>query len=618
MATGYSARHDRGLTVFILGFALLLLAARLDAQPREHQEALARLTASLRRVGATTNVADPDEPPRVAWSANGALRYLGAPPGAAFPSPTPGEPEATALGFLHAHRDLFGVADGSIDFVPDKRRARGGRAYVRFQQTRSGVPVFAAQATVQLDSTDGIMAVIADLATGVGDLALDRVAIQPRVAIAEAQARAESLSAARAPGAAVEARPPLLQIFAPEVIGDSGPPRLVWSIEVGARGRSGASFRVLGDAQDGAIVRAFPLDADVLNRVISDSNNTTHFGSTVRSEGQPPCGIVEADHAYDYVGDTYVFYALYHGRDGLPNFSQPVRATVRFCDQPVPCPWNNAYYSSLFNEMFFGDGWAVDDVVAHEYTHGVTAFESQLIYANESGAINESLSDVWGEFVDLTNTHGNDSPGVRWLASEDLPGGAIRDMKNPPAFGDPDRRWSPLYVPRAANPDDSNDNGGVHTNSGVNNKLCFLLTDGGTFNGQSVTGLGISRIADLYYEVNTNLLTSGADWDELFDALRQAAINLAWNASDRANLERGCLAVEIASYVVDGASGCPSQTGAPACGSLGGPFRTVALGQSTVSPGATLTIRSGVYPETLTLSKRGRFVAEGGTARIGP
>ena len=614
MALPRTMLRDRGFAIFLLGLALLLLASRLEAQPQDRVEALARLTASLRSAPSAPATL---EPPRIAWAANGALRYLGAPPGSAYPAPAPGPADAMALGFLRANRQLFGVPSEAVDFMLEKRRARSPREYLRFQQSYRGLPVFGGQASVQVDSTLGIEAVIADLANGV-ELDDGAVPTRPTISASEATARAESLASARAPNARIESRAAALEIFAPDVIGDEGAPRLVWTLVVGARGRPGSSYRVLIDAQNGAVVRAFPLDFEALNRFISDSNNSTSFGTLVRSEGDPPCGIVEADHAYDYVGDTYTFYAVHHGRDGIASFQHAIYATVRFCDQPVPCPWSNAYYSLTFGELYFGDHWAVDDVVAHEYTHGVTSYESQLVYANAAGAINESFSDVWGEFVDLTNGHGNDAAGVRWLHGEDLPNGAHRDMKNPPAFDQPDRLWSPLYVPRAANPNDSNDYGGVHTNSGVNNKLCYLLTDGGTFNGQSVTGLGISRIADLYYEVNTNLLTSGADWDELFDTLRQAAINLGWNAADRANLERGCLAVEIASFVVDRASACPSQTGAPACGSLGGPFRTVALGQGTVSPGATLTIRSGTYPEIVTLSKRGHFVAEGGAARIGP
>ena len=163
--------------------------------------------------------------------------------------------------------------------------------------------------------------------------------------------------------------------------------------------------------------------------------------------------------------------------------------------------------------MLYGDGFAsADDVVGHELTHGVTQFESNLLYYYQSGAINESLSDVFGEFVDLTNGVGNDTAGVRWLLGEDLSIGAIRNMANPPAFGDPDRMTSSLYTGTTS------DNGGVHTNSGVNNKAASLMVDGGTFNGHTVTALGIDKVARFYYKAQVDLLTSGSDYSDLGNA----------------------------------------------------------------------------------------------------
>ena len=174
--------------------------------------------------------------------------------------------------------------------------------------------------------------------------------------------------------------------------------------------------------------------------------------------------------------------------------------------------------------MVYGDGVGfalADDVVAHELTHGVTEHTSNLFYYYQSGAINESLSDIWGEFVDQTNLAGNDSASVKWLIGEDVIGlGAIRDMEDPTTFGDPDRMTSPSYWFSMG------DSGGVHTNSGINNKAAYLMVEGGSFNGQTVTALGITKVAAIYYEVQTNLLTSGADYADLHDALFQACNNL--------------------------------------------------------------------------------------------
>ena len=132
------------------------------------------------------------------------------------------------------------------------------------------------------------------------------------------------------------------------------------------------------------------------------------------------------------------------------------------------------------------------------------------------------MSDVFGELIDLTDGVGNDTPAVRWELGEDLPAsvGVVRDMEDPTIHGQPDRTQSTNYY------GGTSDNGGVHTNSGVNNKAAFLMTDGGTFNGHTITGLGIDKVARIYYEVDTNLLTSASDYADLGDALRQACTNL--------------------------------------------------------------------------------------------
>ena len=161
-------------------------------------------------------------------------------------------------------------------------------------------------------------------------------------------------------------------------------------------------------------------------------------------------------------------------------------------------------------------------MVGHELSHGFTQFTSNLFYWYQSGAINESMSDVFGEFMDLTNGAGTDTASVRWLIGEDIPGfGAIRDMQDPTAFNDPDRMTSSRYVADV----DQSDSGGVHTNSGVNNKAAYLIADGDTFNGETVTGIGIDKAAQVYYEAESTLLTSGSDYADLYEALQQACAN---------------------------------------------------------------------------------------------
>jgi len=246
----------------------------------------------------------------------------------------------------------------------------------------------------------------------------------------------------------------------------------------------------------------------------------------VCSEGDsfPACAAGDADveNAHDFAGDTYDFYSSMHGRDGIDDLGGPLVSTTHWTDG-VSCP--NAFWNG--EQMVYCESMAdADDVVAHEFTHGVTDHESQLLYYYQSGAINESLSDVWGELIDLWNEKGDDSPSVRWLLGEDL-GFTIRDMKDPGTHGDPDRMTSSNYWLRTYSSwFDDFDNGGVHHNSGVNNKAAYLLTDGDSFNGVTVTGLGIAKTAKIYYEAQTHLLTSGSDYADLYDYLHQACLNL--------------------------------------------------------------------------------------------
>jgi Zn-dependent metalloprotease len=304
---------------------------------------------------------------------------------------------------------------------------------------------------------------------------------------------------------------------------------LVWKMVVKSTQTPIKEFMLI-DAKTGITLLSFnQLDA-VLYREIYDNENDPYADlpgySPVRIEGEDPYLIVEdVDYAYDYLGDTYNFYWNYHGRDSIDNGGMNLIATVRYCDLFYYlyydlCPYPNAYWDGT--QMVFGEGFAADDVVGHELTHGVTENESALFYYMQSGAINESFSDVWGEFIDQWNGVGKDGDDWNWKLGEDLPSsiGVIRNMKNPPAFKDPDSMLSSYYYCK------SGDNGGVHTNSGVNNKAAYLMTDGGTFNGYTIKSLGMEKVAKIYYEVQTNLLTSGADYQDLADALYQACGNL--------------------------------------------------------------------------------------------
>jgi bacillolysin len=199
-----------------------------------------------------------------------------------------------------------------------------------------------------------------------------------------------------------------------------------------------------------------------------------------------------------------------------------LRATVRVCDFRFECPFQNAFWDGT--QMAFGQGFAsADDVVAHELTHGVTDFTSELLYVYQSGAINEALSDIMGEFVDQGRAPFDDS---EWLLGEDLPppfAGGLRSMANPQIFFHPDTYGSTFWET------DPNfeDNGGVHSNSGVANKAAYLIAAGDIFNGHEIAPIGgtgpdaRAKSAQLWYRA-MHLLTSGANYRDLGAALGAA------------------------------------------------------------------------------------------------
>lgn len=451
--------------------------------------------------------------------------------------------EEAARNFLAAYGDLFGLQNQASELVLEKIVAPNqGAEAVRFQQFYNGLPVIGAEVTVQLDAKRQILAVGGEI---LPDLAISPVA---KLTDSEASQQAQTVIAKKYGRTAADltVKQPELAIYNSGLL-DSQPSsnnKLVWKTEIFAapssNGHAIDEF-VLVDAQTGGIALSFSQVEFAKDRFVCDLNNTavgnnvpscTSASATLkRTEGQPATGNADVDSAYDLAGDTYDFYKNYFNRDSLDGNGMPLRSTVKLCFSASQCPYSNAFWLDQTKQMYYGDGFPVaDDVVGHELTHGFTSYTSNLYYYFQSGAINESLSDVYGEFVDQTNNRdgiGGTSPTQRWQLGEDLPNiGAIRDMKNPPSFSDPDRVGSNLYHVITNTGSLAFDNGGVHSNSGVNNKAAYLLTDGDTFNGYTIAGIGLTKTAQIYYETETKLLSTASDYQDLYSYLPQACRNL--------------------------------------------------------------------------------------------
>lgn len=186
---------------------------------------------------------------------------------------------------------------------------------------------------------------------------------------------------------------------------------------------------------------------------------------------------------------TYDYLLEKHDYRSLDNADMPMISYVHYDNKLVNAFWNGSWAT-------FGDGDGVEttaltslDVVGHEFAHGITDFTSNLRYRNESGALNESFSDIYGATVEFFADPDNGD----WLVGEDFhvaPGGAFRNMANPNAEGHPDTYKGKSWA------SGEGDNGGVHTNSGVQNYWFYLMSEGGAGNNDNgetydVEGLGL-------------------------------------------------------------------------------------------------------------------------------
>lgn len=519
---------------------LLLLTGLLTPAVAQHKGQASRSSRAVLLQNLLSSVQGkfPESFLRIKKNNNGFVRHIGTDPGNYFPTKGNKDPDTRARIFLKQWKNLFHGKSDKSGYKTLKIKDKIDRSYVRLHQLYAELTVFGAQTIVQLDADMNVTYVNSDIMRDFTPLETGKLELRPTLSPVAAQNLA--IDQVVASGNQAKTTEAELMIYCPTVVGTKGATQLVWQTIV--EGLTGPSLKemVLINAHTGTVAFRYSLIYDIKNREVYDSANTQdNPGTLIRTESDPESLITDVDQCYDYIGDTYDFYLDEHERDSIDNSGMTISGTVRYCDPDFGCPMANAYWYN--SRIYFGDGFtAADDVIAHELTHGVTQNESRLIYAYQSGSINESFSDIWGEFVDLSNNSGTDTPDVRWQIGEDIPViGTFRDMKDPTSFGDPDRILSPLYYCGDL------DLGGVHTNSGVSNKLSYLLTDGDSFNGRTITGMGISKVADLYYECQTNLLNSSSNYSDLYSALTQAAINLGFNQAERDNVEMACQAVEI-------------------------------------------------------------------------
>ena len=428
------------------------------------------------------------------------------------------DPVDAGLEFLGRYGGLYGLTNPHEQLFLDRLVVDGTTWSVTFGVRRDNHRIRGEQILVVYE--DGIVKRTSTFARP-GQYAEGSVLQSPRNAEAEAIAALPAVQNAGVMGV------PSLEWFHPDLYGspDSvpfapNPSRLAYRVTVhGMRNGAPTFWTVHVDAETGEALRTFlhdrtgdRPDEDFRVMDVGFTESDTCWWRLVENQdvewfdedgatGYPGAAgdsFSDGINASNALHDTYHYLYDNFGRRSWNGSGGQVRAFIH-----VGADWNNARYVDFCGQIQFGDGWAVRDVLAHEFGHGVVSNTAGMNYEHQPGALNESYADWLGALVDGD-----------WIMGEEIEAGgrgALRDMSNPPAKGDPDHvdpaisgdgtgLRTATYSECDSTAPDYNDCAFVHTNSGIPNKVIFLITSGGVHNGVAVSSIGETKAALLYYD----------------------------------------------------------------------------------------------------------------------
>ena len=502
--------------------------------PRRRQQRRDALAALERETGQPWSIRWQDDLPTAAFL-EGRTRPLAL---------TSANAEQAGRAFILRYPELFGLTEDDQLDVDESTIDELGMIHTIFTQHRGRVPVWGGELRAHF-APDGALVRINGRSIPIADLPLVPVRSSD-------EARASALLDAEAlrpevNGADFSSLDPSLWIFPRGADGA----RLTWQVQIDVHdGVRPMVLETFVDASDGSIVaRTDTLTAlsgsgkgvfgelQVLtinendgaywledpSRGVSptqktySASNRAHLPGTGVHSDDPSGWDLAGDaagaavDAHAYVARTWDYFRDVHGRDGWDGKGHGVHATVHFGDH---------YAGAFFDgrQLVFGDGgadWAPAsgalDVVAHEFTHGLTYQTAHLAPTGESGALDEAIADLFSCFVGFGAVAGGD-----WLIGETVyhPSGhpaALRDLASPHSTGNPET-MDELVVT-------SDDNGGVHRNSTIASHAGYLMSEG----APSVDGLGAEATARIWYRALTRYLTSQARFADAADATVAAA-----------------------------------------------------------------------------------------------
>jgi Zn-dependent metalloprotease len=298
------------------------------------------------------------------------------------------------------------------------------------------------------------------------------------------------------------------------------------------------------------------------DRIVYDAKNgSTLPGTVIRKEGDPPATDVAVNEAYDGCGATYDLYKDIYNRNSIDGSGMRLDSTVHY-----KVGYDNAFWDG--QQMVYGDGdenlpeaerlfnrfTIAIDVMGHELTHGVTQFEAKLVYSFQPGALNESMSDVFGSLVKQYQK-GQTASQADWIIGEGLftsnvNGVGIRSMKAPgTAYNDPVLGKDPQPAHMSNYVNTVSDNGGVHINSGIPNHAFYIAAT-------QIGGFAWEKAGQIWYVTLRDKLTSSSNFQDCANRTYQTAAELfGANSLEQQAVKKGWADVGIT--VSDGSTTPP-------------------------------------------------------------
>jgi Zn-dependent metalloprotease len=477
--------------------------------------------------------------------------------------------QSPAIQFIADRPQLFLLNDPYQELeVEDLTFDRRGRTHIRFRQVYRGVPYWGQTITLHFDHSNSLYAVNARYQP-----TPEGLSITPN--LSESDAIAIAVNELTATGLQRRLPPHIQQLLnytGPQAelciwaAHDSHQAHLVWQVEIRPNTRDQWYYFV--DAASGAILQSYnntrtdgPATATATD--LNDADQTVHCyeqsgvyrmidaSRPIWETGQvspfndPQGAIITYDlggssptwgqlswinsidnswndptavSAHYHAGVVFDYYYNTHGRLGIDNFGSNILSVIHVADQWGQ-PMDNAYWNGVYVAWGDGDNYfkplaGALDVAAHEMTHGVVEYTVGLEYQFQSGALDESFADVVGALVDAED----------WLIAEDIvepayfPTGAMRDLSDPhngAQEGDPN--WQPAHMDEYVDLTLSQDNGGVHINSGIPNHAAYLIGE----------ELGRAKLGEIYYRVlDARYLSKYSQFIDMRLAAIQAAEDL--------------------------------------------------------------------------------------------